>query len=177
MLTADPEHVRETMQVVSDELLDRSMVTLRPREMALEDLVALLEKEHEDVRKEMFLISEMLLKGDSDTLSRRLASLDEELMQHMLDEEASVLRVLIQAYGRDGSEEAIEVFREHVEIKRLLDDLRKGIAENQEERMKTRDALDTLLVNHFTKEDETIFPWAIRTHKSRSTGQRTSASV
>jgi len=36
--------------------------------------------------------------------------------QHIIDEEATTLKILLEAYGRQGAENAIKVFQKHREI-------------------------------------------------------------
>lgn len=143
---------------------------MRPRNFEFTELVSVLEKEHEDVKAVMTELSgRITVDGDSDIIDR-LADLREVLLQHIVDEESSVLRVLINAYGREGSREALEVFREHVDILKLLGELEAGVTRDRGTSAEIRSRLDTLMSEHFRKEDETIFPQAIKTHLSASAG-------
>ncbi|MBX8635422.1 MAG: hypothetical protein KIS30_01665 [Thermoplasmata archaeon] len=147
---------------------DDSDVKMRPRNMEFIELVSLLEKEHRDVKTVMSGLSELINREGVSDLKDRLMSLREVLLQHIVDEESSVLRILINRYGREGSRDALEVFREHVDILGLLNELEASVLSNRQTSAKVRDKLDALMSEHFRKEDDTIFPWAIKTHLSGS---------
>ncbi len=81
------------------------------RRIGLEDLVSTLLKEHEEFRQRLTELEEA--SGDKDRCVEIVSKLDEALRQHIVDEEATVLRVLLDAYGRDGGVDAIKVFKQH----------------------------------------------------------------
>lgn len=134
---------------------------MKPRKLELEQLVTLLEEEHRKVESELGAAAELISAGNVDGLSLLLQSLDGELMQHMLDEEASVLAVLIKAYGRNGSADAIRVFKEHVRIREMILEIRKKLEVDPAKCAALKKELESFMLEHFKKEDAGIFPLAL----------------
>ncbi len=150
---------------------------MKPRNLEFEELVSVLEQEHEDVSAVMRgLDGDIGSRQDEDVVAS-LRNLREVLLQHILDEESGVLRVLINAYGRDGSREAIEVFQEHVDILKMLAELDDSITVDRKASKELRTTLDALMSEHFRKEDDVIFPWALRTHLADGNGSRSASHV
>ena len=148
----------------------REVTEMKPRKLGLELLIDLLEGEHRKVESELRAVSGMIAARDPGGLGRLLQSLDEELLQHMLDEESGVLRILIKAYGKEGSRDAIEVFQEHVDIMDLLRELDVSITADRQMSAELLKRLDRLMPEHFRKEDITTFPWALKTNYSMRNG-------
>jgi iron-sulfur cluster repair protein YtfE (RIC family) len=143
---------------------------MRPRDLEFEDLISVLEKEHTDVMNVMKELDGNLKIEESSGIQDRLRKLKEELLQHMLDEESGVLRILIKAYGKDGSRDAIEVFQEHVDIMDLLRELDLSVTADRQISVELLERLDRLMSEHFRKEGIMIFPWALKTHYSLRDG-------
>jgi hypothetical protein len=81
--------------------------------------------------------------------------------QHIADEEGQVLRLLIEAYGKEGAEEAIKVFRQHRPIYALMQTVEK-FSELEAQELSLREAqLTELLGDHALTEEKRIFPGAI----------------
>ncbi len=143
----------------------QGVTKVKPRKLELEQLVTLLEEEHRKVESDLKAVAAMIAARDQDNLGSLLQSLDEKLLQHMLDEEASVLAILIKAYGRERSAEAIKVFREHVRIREMMTDLRKKFEGDPVKCMESRNELESFMIEHFKKEDVRIFPLALETQR------------
>ncbi len=143
----------------------QGVTEVKPRKLELEQLVNLLEGEHRKVESELKAVAAMIAARDQDDLGRLLQSLDEILLQHMLDEEASILAFLIKAYGRERSAEAIKVFREHVRIREMMTGLRKKFEGDPVKSMESRNELESFMLEHFKKEDVRIFPLALETQR------------
>lgn len=143
----------------------QGVTEVKPRELELEQLVNLLEREHRKVESDLKAVAAMIAARDKDNLGRLLQSLDEILLQHMLDEEASILAVLIKAYRRERSAEAIKVFREHVRISEMMTGLRKKFEGDPVKCMESRNELESFMLEHFKKEDVRIFPLALETQR------------
>ena len=139
-----------------------------PRNLELEELIGVLEQEHVKAASDLAEIRGMLSRREYEGVRSRLTGLDQELLQHMLDEEASVLRVFIQAFGIEGSREAIEVFQEHVDIREMIVQLAKDLEISQLSSDELGSKLDRFMNEHFRKEDDRIFPLAIETKRTLS---------
>ncbi len=143
----------------------REVTEMKPRKLGLELLIDLLEGEHRKVESELRAVSGMIAARDPGGLGRLLQSLDEELLQHMLDEEASVLAVLIKVYGKERSAEAIKVFREHRRIREMMADMKRKFEADPAECMKSINELESFMLEHFKKEEVVIFPLALETQR------------
>ncbi len=146
-------------------MIMQGVTEVKPRKLELEQLVNLLEGEHRKVESDLKAVAAMIAARDQDNLGSLLQSLDEKLLQHMLDEEASILAVLIKAYGRERSAEAIKVFREHVRIREMMTGLRKKFEGDPVKCMESRNELESFMLEHFKKEDVRIFPLALETQR------------
>ncbi len=74
------------------------------------------------------------------------------LRQHIIDEEARVLKLLLEAYGRQGAEEAIKVFQQHKRIHNAIEEMRSLASTSPSLLVGKRAALDCLL-DCFGKEE------------------------
>jgi hemerythrin-like domain-containing protein len=90
--------------------------------------------------------------------------------QHIADEEAQVLRFLVEVYGVKGAESAIVVFRQHRPIYQLIREVEK-LASLPPERLAVNEMkLRALLMEHTQAEETRIFPNALSTFSAKSRG-------
>lgn len=129
--------------------------------MSTEELIEVLEKEHESLISTLKKLQDAVSREDAGTAYSIISGIDETLVQHMIDEEANLLKTLIQVFGREGSVEAIEVFREHVDIDALIKEMKKMLYEGKSSRPGMLSQLGDLLAGHFQKEHERVFPCAL----------------
>lgn len=131
------------------------------RKMELRELVDLLVCEHGQMYQGLEDLGLALAEGDFERAGRTLTSIEAVFKQHILDEEGTILRVLIDSLGVRGAQEAIEVFRQHRPIYALM----KGLAEFSKlsvaELASKREALQRLLKEHTTSEEGRIFPMSL----------------
>ncbi len=78
------------------------------------------------------------------------------------------MRILLDAYGVEGSEEAIVVFRQHRPIYKLMEEVKKLASLPIGELAGDQDRLWRLFEDHTLAEESRIFPKAIRTFKERT---------
>ncbi|MDW8092077.1 MAG: hemerythrin domain-containing protein [Nitrososphaerota archaeon] len=140
---------------------------MRPRALDLEDLIEVLLKEHEEVRALLKRINALLQNGRYGELAEELNKFKPYLDQHVIDEEASVLKVLIDTYGREGADRFIRVFQEHREIHRLLQDMRRIAVETPERLAELKTEFSRVLERHFMAEESDVFPSALRVMKGK----------
>jgi hemerythrin-like domain-containing protein len=136
--------------------------------MEFEELISVLVAEHAEMKKGLAQVKQAISNKDFASASRVLGELDRLFRQHIADEEAQVLRILLDAYGVDGSNEAIIVFRQHRPIYDLMEKIKKLAALPIEELASSEDVLRQLFEEHTLAEESRVFPKAIQTYKQRT---------
>lgn len=135
---------------------------MQPRSIGFVELIELLEKEHVEFNEMMSRIRRMIVEHKRSDALTNLTQMKEELYQHIVDEESSVLTLLIERFGREGAAEATEIFQEHVDIQSMIEELEDLLTT---ERLSTDEVvknLDAFMRAHFRKEDERVFPKALK---------------
>ncbi len=141
---------------------------VRPRSLDLLDLLSLLVREHSDFRMNLKALRQALDGPDYMKAADLITRLKDELRQHIIDEEARILKVLIDAHGREGAQEAIKTFQEHRTIYRLVEELEKPASRIPQVLSSKIEDLAGLLETHIKAEEGHIFPWAADTFRRRS---------
>ncbi len=129
-----------------------------------EAFVASLVEAHGDIRRRLETIGTALKKQDSALAITSLRELREALDQHVVDEEARILKVLIDAHGREGAQDAIRTMQQHRSVHKLINDMLDTLPRSAEEAHKKHAELEKILREHFEAEERRIFPWALETH-------------
>ena len=136
--------------------------------MGFDELISVLVAEHVKMRGDLAEVEAAVAKKDFDSASRILKGLDGLFKQHIADEEAQVLRLLIDAYGVKGAEDAITIFRQHRPIYDLMEEVKKLASLSPKELASSEDSLKRLLDEHTLAEETRVFPRAMSTHKDPS---------
>ena len=136
-----------------------------PRRIDLEELINVLIAEHMEMKEKLANIRESVSRRDFSSAAETLGQLDRLFRQHIADEEAQVLRVLIGAYGVTGADEAIRVFRQHRPIYQLMEEVKKLASLSPEELASDETRLASLLEDHTAAEESRVFPKALSTHR------------
>ncbi|MBX8632373.1 MAG: hemerythrin domain-containing protein [Thermoplasmata archaeon] len=134
---------------------------MRPRELDISSLIDVLEEEHRRISGKLSEMSSMLEARNMEGFRSALNSIDDTLLQHMLDEEATLLREIIRAFGREGARESIEVFQEHVDIDALIKRMKKSLENGSSGTEEEITFLSSMLSEHFRKEHSRVFPCAL----------------
>jgi iron-sulfur cluster repair protein YtfE (RIC family) len=142
----------------------RRRARLAPRPMDLTRLISTLIQEHGDVRRRMQDLGGTLMAGNSARAAELLEGLDWDLRQHIIDEEAQVLKHLIRVYGRDGAERDIKTMQQHRSIHRLMEDVGERLPAWSDADLSWYVELDSLLREHFKQEETQVFPRALEAH-------------
>jgi hemerythrin-like domain-containing protein len=143
------------------------------RRLELKDLISLLSQEHEEQRKRLADLANVLAEKDYRGVARLVTEFDNSSIQHIVDEENVLLKLLIDAYGRSGADDAIKVFQQHRTMHKLTDAISKGALTAPERLGPMAFEFDKLVRSHFEAEEERIFPWALKTqseHEQASKG-------
>jgi hemerythrin-like domain-containing protein len=130
-----------------------------------EAFIASLVREHEAFREQLRDIRAALTKPDPSAALASLRRFGTSLDRHVVDEEARVLRVLIDAHGRDGAGDAIRTMQQHRPVRKLVDELMDFLSSHMERAPSKLAELEKLAEEHFKAEEGRIFPWAIETSK------------
>jgi hemerythrin-like domain-containing protein len=138
--------------------------------MELDELVSVLVSEHVEMKERLAEVGQATLNRDFASASKYLQQLDRLFRQHIADEEGQVLRILIDAYGVKGAEDAIIVFRQHKPIHELVEEIKKLAGLSVEELAADEERLRNLLENHTLAEEARIFPKAVSTHRGTKEG-------
>ncbi len=137
------------------------------RRMEFEDLISTLVSEHGEMKRGLAEVEDAVLRKDFSAASTTLKELDSLFKQHIADEEAQVLRLLIDAYGVKGAEDAIVVFRQHRPIYDLMEEVKKLASLPPGELASKEDELRRLLDEHTLAEETRVFPRAVSTYRER----------
>lgn len=135
-----------------------SCATMSPRGLEIGELVELLEKEHVRMVETLASLHDAIQRRDFSGAKSLMGGMDETLTQHFLDEEARLLLLIVQAFGREGAAESIEIFQEHVEIDGLVKKLREKLSSGAVSQELAWKELDEFMEAHFDRESNTAFP-------------------
>jgi len=138
---------------------------MRPRRLELPSLLETLVKEHEEVRTLLKDLSALISDNKFLAAIDKVKDLKSYIDQHVIDEEAKVLKFLLDTYGREKSARAIAVFQEHREIHQLIRELQESISLSSDKSLEIRDALEEFMRRHFEAEESWIFPWVLETYR------------
>ena len=141
-----------------------SRIVARPLE--LEELISLLSQEHQEQRKRLSELADVLKKRDYARGAELAREFDNSSVQHIVDEENVLLKLFIDTYGRKGADDAIKVFQQHRTMHRLAETISKKAMASPEELESTPCEFDKLVRSHFEAEEKHIFPWALKTHQT-----------
>jgi len=109
-------------------------------------------------------ISDALKKGDYSNVAHLVSEFDNSTLQHIVDEENVLLKLFIDAYGREGADDAIKVFHQHRTMHMLADTISKTALTSPKELGSMPGDFEKLVRSHFEAEEQRIFPWALKTH-------------
>jgi len=133
-----------------------------PRRLGLDALIRALTDEHAVMKAGLQRAEEAAKAGDFEGVSRALREIDPVFRQHIADEEATVLGLLIKTLGVKGAESEILVFRQHRPIYRLMERVAELAKRSAVELRASQLELDALFDEHTRAEEELVFPKALR---------------
>ena len=130
-----------------------------PRQMEVDALVKVLVGEHRAMKEGLQKAREAAGRKDFVAAQAEFAKLDHIFRQHIADEEATILRLLIRDSGVEGAAEEIRIFQQHRPIYQLM----KRVAElskSPEGLLASQAELDELLELHAQAEEARVYPRA-----------------
>ena len=129
------------------------------RHLSVDELVRVLLKEHKEVRALMAELENTLEEGPK-KVAEGMLKINDYLKQHIVDEEAVVLKHLLNTYGKENCEEEIKVMQQHRIIHGLLNE---GVTLSHSSAISSRfKEVKEVLEDHFKKEEK-IFPKVLKT--------------
>ncbi|MEM1994903.1 MAG: hemerythrin domain-containing protein [Nitrososphaerales archaeon] len=131
------------------------------RPLGLREMVETLLSEHKGARSLLLELEELLLRDEAQKVAEGLIRLDRYLLQHIVDEEASILKRLINVYGSEKCEEEIRILQQHRIIYNILQECSK-LQELTALKQKFAE-LKVILERHFKDEEEKVFPKVLKT--------------
>ncbi len=124
--------------------------------------VEVLSTQHQDVLTQLAAVESELANGQSCDLAGFAAFLHGDVMQHFLVEEEALFPILARYIGEDHGPLAV-MHHEHAAFRDLLAALRAAVAAHDLPQQRTHAlALIDLLRGHIAKEDQILFPMAMR---------------
>jgi len=141
-----------------------------PRKLDIEVLVRTLVAEHRVMKDGLRRARESARVGEFDAASTALKEVDPVFRQHIADEEATVLGLLIRSVGAKGAEAEILVFRQHRPIYELMQRVAELAKLSPAELMKSQADLESLFEKHTLAEEEAVFPKALALNSGQPRG-------
>ena len=145
--------------------------TSKPRPLVLEELIPVLLREREGQRSRITQLTDALAREDYARTAELLESLSGSPTQHIVDDETQMLKLFLDAYGREGTSEAIKLFQQHrSKHKRVLALQQLGATSPkgpslQETKVKV---LEKLAQDHDQAEEDSVFPLALKNRRQAS---------
>ncbi len=131
-----------------------------PRSMGLDALIRVLVEEHGVMRKGLERAREAAGRGDFDGVRAELRTVDPVFRQHIADEEATVLRLLIKQLGTKGAADEIRVFQQHRPMYQLMKKVSELASMSPAELRANQAELNSLFELHTKAEETKVFPRA-----------------
>jgi len=138
-----------------------------PRVMPFDALIGVLVAEHATMKDGLRRVREAAEKSQFEEASAALKELEGVFRQHIADEEAQIVRLLVGELGVKGAEEEIKVFQQHRPIYRLIQAVSELASMKGSELAAEQTKLAVLFEEHTTAEEGRVFPKALRCYESR----------
>jgi len=144
-----------------------SEMGIRPRSLGFESLIRLLVDEHKTMESGLARAKEGAQRRDFEAVSAELKALDPIFRQHIADEEAQILRLLIGELGREGADQEIRVFQQHRPIHQLMQLVAELASKSAVELESEQQRLSLLFRQHTSSEEGRVFPRALEVYGKR----------
>jgi len=131
---------------------------MKPRNLEPKELIEKLKEEHRELPS---LIDDTILTYQVGNLSGAfpiLVQIRDLLSQHTIDEEAVILKIILEKLNKEESEKYVEIMREHVAIMKNVDDAVESTYTGWTETVPLLENLRKISAEHHRKEEEILFP-------------------
>lgn len=131
-----------------------------PRKLDFDALIETLVREHATMRNGLQEARDAFGKNDYEGVTVALQRIDPIFRQHIADEEATVLGLLVRSLGSKGAAEEIKVFQQHRPMYQLMKKAIALAAMSSEELELNQHELESLFDLHTKAEEGRVFPRA-----------------
>ncbi|MGC9294314.1 MAG: hemerythrin domain-containing protein [Thermoplasmata archaeon] len=131
---------------------------MKPRNLEPKELIEKLKEEHRELPA---LIDDTILTYQVGNLSGAfpiLVQIRDLLSQHTIDEEAVILKIILDKLNKEESEKYVDIMREHVAIMKNVDDAVESTYTGWTETVALMENLRKISAEHHRKEEEILFP-------------------
>ena len=134
---------------------------MKPRELPVNELIEKLKEEHASLPA---IIDDAIITYKTGNLSGAfpvIADVRETLSQHIIDEEAVLLKLLLDKLGKEASEPYIKILQEHTKIMKLVEQSVESTYTGWTETENNLNTLKEELAGHHKQEEEVFYPKVI----------------
>ncbi len=134
---------------------------MKPRELPVNELIEKLKEEHATLPA---IIDDAIITYKTGNLSGAfpvIADVRETLSQHIIDEEAVLLKLLLDKLGKEASEPYIKILQEHTKIMKLVEQSVESTYTGWTETENNLNTLKEELAGHHKQEEEVFYPKVI----------------
>ncbi|MCW6158024.1 MAG: hemerythrin domain-containing protein [Thermoplasmatales archaeon] len=134
---------------------------MKPRELPVNELIEKLKEEHANLPA---IIDDAIITYKTGNLSGAfpvIADVRETLSQHIIDEEAVLLKLLLDRLGKEASEPYIKILQEHTKIMKLVEQSVESTYTGWTETENNLNTLKEELAGHHKQEEEVFYPKVI----------------
>ncbi|MGC8561797.1 MAG: hemerythrin domain-containing protein [Thermoplasmata archaeon] len=129
-----------------------------PRDLPIDKMIDKLKEEHRAIPD---LIDDAVITYKTGNLSGAfpvIAEVRDTLSQHTIDEEAVLLKLLIDKLGKEASEPYIKILQDHIKIMKLVEQSVESTYTGWTETENNLNLLKETLAQHHKQEEEELFP-------------------
>jgi iron-sulfur cluster repair protein YtfE (RIC family) len=134
---------------------------MKPREIPIKELIEKLKEEHSSLPG---LIDDAIITYKTGNLSGAfpvIAEVRETLSQHIIDEEATLLKFLLEKLGKEASEPYIKILQDHPKIMKLVEQSVESTYTGWTETENDLNTLKEFLAEHNKQEEAELYPKVI----------------
>ncbi len=134
---------------------------MKPRDLPIKELIEKLKEEHQSLPA---IIDDAIITYKTGNLSGAfpvIADVRETLSQHIIDEEATLLKFLIEKLGKEASEPYIKILQDHPKISKMVEQSVESTYTGWTETEGDLNQLKEALSNHHKQEEEVLYPKVI----------------
>ena len=131
---------------------------MKPREIPMKELIEKLKEEHSALPG---LIDDAIITYKTGNLSGAfpvIAEVRETLSQHIIDEEATLLKFLLEKLGKEASEPYIKILQDHPKIMKLVEQSVESTYTGWTETENDLNTLKEFLAEHHKQEEAELYP-------------------
>ncbi len=131
---------------------------MKPRNLEPKELIEKLKEEHRELPA---LIDDTILTYQVGNLSGAfpvLVQIRDLLSQHTIDEEAVILKIILDKLNKEESEKYVDIMRDHVAIMKNVDDAVESTYTGWTETVALMENLRKISAEHHRREEEILFP-------------------